>query len=35
MAYFERAISDVLKNRVKNSKCTLVAGARQWKIYAD
>ena len=29
MAYFERAISDVLKNRVKNSKCTLVAGARQ------
>lgn len=29
MAYIERAISDVLKNRVKNSKCTLVAGARQ------
>lgn len=29
MAYIERAISDVLKNRVKSSKCALVVGARQ------
>ena len=29
MAYIERAISDVLKTRVKSSKCTLVVGARQ------
>lgn len=29
MAYIKRAISDVLKHRVKTSKCTLVLGARQ------
>ncbi len=29
MAYIERAITDVLKNRVKSSKCVLVTGARQ------
>lgn len=29
MAYIERAMSDVLKSRVKSSKCTLVVGARQ------
>lgn len=29
MAYIERAISYVLKTRVKSSKCTLVVGARQ------
>lgn len=29
MAYIKRAISDVLKCRVKTSKCTLVLGARQ------
>lgn len=29
MAYIERAISDILKNRVKTSKCTLIVGARQ------
>ncbi len=29
MAYIERAIADVLKNRVKSSKCVLVTGARQ------
>ena len=29
MAYIKRAISDVLKRRVKTSKCTLVLGARQ------
>ena len=29
MAYIPRAISDILKSRVKNSKCTLVVGARQ------
>ncbi len=29
MSYIERAISDVLKSRVKSSKCTLVVGARQ------
>lgn len=29
MAYIQRAISDILKNRVKSSKCTLVVGARQ------
>ena len=29
MAYIERAMSKVLKNRVRNSKCTLVVGARQ------
>jgi len=29
MAYIKRAISDVLKRRVKTSKCTPVLGARQ------
>lgn len=29
MAYIPRAISDILKSRVKNSKCTLIVGARQ------
>ena len=29
MAYIKRAISDILKNRVKTSKCTLILGARQ------
>ena len=29
MAYIKRAISDILKSRVKNSKCTLIVGARQ------
>lgn len=29
MAYIHRAISEILKNRVKTSKCTLIAGARQ------
>lgn len=29
MAYIKRAISGVLKNRVKTSKCTLILGARQ------
>ena len=29
MAYILRAISDILKSRVKNSKCTLIVGARQ------
>lgn len=29
MAYIKRAISDILKNRVKTSKCTLIVGARQ------
>ncbi len=29
MAYIERAITEVLKNRVKTSKCVLVTGARQ------
>ena len=29
MAYIQRAISDILKSRVKNSKCTLIVGARQ------
>ena len=29
MAYIKRAISDILKNRVKTSKCTLLVGARQ------
>lgn len=29
MAYIRRAISDVLRKRVKTSKCTLVVGARQ------
>lgn len=29
MAYIYRAISDILKNRVETSKCTLVTGARQ------
>lgn len=29
MAYIKRAISEVLKNRVKTSKCTLLVGARQ------
>lgn len=29
MAYIQRAISNILKSRVKTSKCTLVVGARQ------
>ena len=29
MAYIQRAISNILKNRVKTSKCTLIVGARQ------
>lgn len=29
MAYIQRAISEILKNRVKTSKCTLIVGARQ------
>lgn len=29
MAYIERAITQVLKRRVKESKCTLITGARQ------
>ena len=29
MAYIQRAISTILKSRVKTSKCTLVVGARQ------
>lgn len=29
MAYIKRAISEILKNRVETSKCTLVVGARQ------
>jgi len=29
MAYIKRAISEVLTNRVKTSKCTLIVGARQ------
>ena len=29
MAYIPRAISDILKSRVKSSKCTLIVGARQ------
>ena len=29
MAYIPRAISDILKSRVKHSKCTLIVGARQ------
>lgn len=29
MAYIKRAISDILKSRVKTSKCTLIVGARQ------
>ena len=29
MTYIKRAISDILKNRVKTSKCTLIVGARQ------
>ena len=29
MANIPRAISDILKSRVKNSKCTLIVGARQ------
>ena len=29
MAYIERAISNMLANRVKTSKCTLIVGARQ------
>lgn len=29
MAYIERAISGILKNRVENSRCTLLTGARQ------
>lgn len=29
MAYIPRAISDILKSRVKNSKCTWIVGARQ------
>ena len=29
MAYIQRDISEILKNRVKTSKCTLIVGARQ------
>ena len=29
MAYIQRAISEILSNRVKTSKCTLIVGARQ------
>lgn len=29
MAYIERAITPILKKRVKESKCLLVTGARQ------
>lgn len=29
MAYIKRAISEILKDRVKTSKCTLITGARQ------
>ena len=29
MSYIQRAISEILKNRVKTSKCTLIIGARQ------
>lgn len=29
MAYIQRAISNILKSRVKSSKCTLIVGARQ------
>lgn len=29
MAYIRRAVSDILKNRVMASKCTLITGARQ------
>lgn len=29
MAYIKRAVSDILKNRIKTSKCTMIAGARQ------
>lgn len=29
MSYIERAITNVLKNRVSSSKCLLVTGARQ------
>lgn len=29
MAYIERAITNVLKNRVTSSKCLLLTGARQ------
>ena len=29
MAYIQRAISEILKNRVKTGKCTLIIGARQ------
>jgi len=29
MAYIQRAISEILKQRVKTSKCTLISGARQ------
>lgn len=29
MAYIKRAFSDILKNRVMTSKCTLITGARQ------
>ncbi|MDO4489102.1 MAG: ATP-binding protein [Eubacteriales bacterium] len=29
MAYIKRAVSEILKNRVKTSKCTLIVGARQ------
>lgn len=29
MAYIQRAFTDILRNRVKYSKCTLVTGARQ------
>ena len=29
MPYIQRAISEILKDRVKTSKCTLIVGARQ------
>ena len=29
MAYIQRAISEILSNRIKTSKCTLIVGARQ------
>ena len=29
MEYIKRAVSEILKNRVKTSKCTLIVGARQ------
>ncbi len=29
MSYIERAVTPILKNRVSNSKCTLITGARE------